>query len=82
MLTQVDITRFSTYCWSLEAGLNQSKALLDEKEAALQAEKQRTYEVVKQLLNLNAMSAQGIADLFKLSLAEVQAIAEDKPTQH
>ena len=70
MLTQVDITRFSTYRGGLEAGLNQSKALLEEKEAALQAknvallqekaalqaEKQRTYEAVKQLLNLNAMS--------------------------
>lgn len=92
MLTQVDITRFSTYRWGLEAGLNQSKALLDEKEAELQAlkaekallllEKQRTYEAVKQLLKLNAMSAQAIADLFKLSLAEVQAIATEQPIQH
>jgi hypothetical protein len=37
MLTQVDITRFSIYCWGLEAGLNQSKVSLDEKKAALQA---------------------------------------------
>ncbi len=89
MLTQVDITRFSTYRWGLEAGLNQSRALLDEKEAALlqeraalQAEKQRTYEAVKQLLKLNAMSVQAIADLFKLSLEEVQAIATEQPIQH
>ena len=90
MLTQVDITRFSTYRWGLEAGLKQSRALLEEKEAewqqekaALQAaEKQRTHAAIKQLLALNTMSRETIAALFKLNLAELDTIAEDNSTQH
>lgn len=98
MLTQVDITRFSTYRWGLEAGIKQGfdegvarartelEPLLSEKELALKKEaedKQRLLEGVKQLIALNTMSHQAIADLFKLSLEEVEQIAnQSTPTQH
>ncbi len=92
MLTQVDITRFSTYRWGLEAGVIQTKAefepLLAEKELALQREKeekrkaqQTLLEGVKQLIALNTLSHQAIADLFKLSLEEVETIANKEPLQ-
>ena len=91
MLTQVDITRFSTYRWGLEAGIQQTRAefesvlnakeaALTEKEQALQTEKQRINQAVKQLLTLNTMSHQAIADLFQLSLADVEAIAKPDDT--
>lgn len=95
MLTQVDITRFSTYRWGLEAGVIQTKAefepLLAEKELALQREREEKQKVeekqqallegVKQLIALNTLSHQAIADLFKLSLEEVEAIADKEPLQ-
>ncbi len=95
MLTQVDITRFSTYRWGLEAGVIQTKAefepLLAEKELALQKaqeEKQKAEEKqqallegVKQLIALNTLSHQAIADLFKLSLEDVETIADKEPLQ-
>ncbi|MBK8452283.1 MAG: hypothetical protein WAQ53_05010 [Thiofilum sp.] len=107
MLTQVDITRFSTYVWGKEDGIKQGleqgleqgfdqglqkgitqarselEPLLTEKELALQKEQQRIHQAVKQLLALNAMSYQAIADLFQLTLEQVEAIAQEtKPTQH
>lgn len=106
MLTQVDITRFSTYVWGKEDGIKQGleqglqkgitqarselEPLLSEKELALQKqqlalqkEQQRVHQAVKQLLALNAMSYQAIADLFQLTLEQVEAIAQEtKPTQH
>ena len=87
MLTQVDITRFSTYRWGLEAGIQQTRAEfeplvneLNAKNLALQAEKQRINQAVKQLLTLNTMSHQAIADLFQLSLADLEAIAKPDDT--
>ena len=76
MLTQVDVTRFSTYRWGLEAGIKQMQALLDEKTVALQ----RLQQGVRQLLLTNTMSHQQIADLFQLSLSEVEAIAAQPAT--
>ncbi|MBK8452944.1 MAG: hypothetical protein WAQ53_04750 [Thiofilum sp.] len=91
MLTQVDYKRFSTYQWGLEDGINEGitktrselEPLLNEKDEALRQEKQRIHNAVKQLIALNAMSYQAIADLFKLTLEEVEKIAQDiEPTQH
>lgn len=72
MLTQVDVTRFSTYRWGLEAGIKQMQSLLDEKDAALQ----RLHQGVRQLLMMNTLTHQQIADLFQLTLEEVGAIAK------
>ncbi|HPY39796.1 MAG TPA: hypothetical protein PLM98_04700 [Thiolinea sp.] len=72
MLTQVDVTRFSTYRWGLEAGIKQMQSLLDEKDAALQ----RLHQGVRQLLMMNTLTHQQIADVFQLSLEEVEAIAK------
>ena len=73
MLTQVDVTRFSTYRWGLEAGIKQMQSLLDEKDAALQRLQQQG---VRQLLMMNTLTHQQIADLFQLTLEEVEAIAK------
>ena len=93
MLTQVDITRFSTY----RAGVMQTRAefepLLAEKELALQREREEKQKVqekqqallegVKQLIALNTLSHQAIADLFKLSLEDVETIANEmQPKTH
>lgn len=91
MLTQVDVTRFSTYRWGLEAGIKQMEALVEEKDKEkLQAlrEKeealQRLQQGVRQLLLMNTLTHQQIADVFQLSLAEVEAIARQpqQDTQH
>ena len=91
MLTQVDVTRFSTYRWGLEAGIKQMEALVEEKDKEkLQAlrEKeealQRLQQGVRQLLLMNTLTYQQIADVFQLSLAEVEAIARQpqQDTQH
>ncbi|WP_245539435.1 hypothetical protein [Thiofilum flexile] len=80
MLTQVDITRFSTYRWGFEKGIEQAR---EELQPLLDAEKQRLLQGVKQLISMNTMSHQAIADLFQLSLAEVEQIAgSTAPTQH
>lgn len=73
MLTQVDVTRFSTYRWGLEAGIKQMQSLLDEKDATLQRLQQQG---VRQLLMMNTLTHQQIADLFQLTLEEVDAIAK------
>ncbi len=84
MLTQVDVTRFSTYRWGLEAGIKQMEALVEEKEAARQATLKQLYQGVRQLLLMNTLTYQQIADVFQLSLAEVEAIARQpqQDTQH
>ena len=73
MLTQVDVNRFSTYRWGLEAGIKQMQSLLDEKDATLQRLQQQG---VRQLLMMNTLTHQQIADLFQLTLEEVDAIAK------
>lgn len=80
MLTQVDVTRFSTYRWGLEAGIKQMQSIVDEKEAAVQRLKQG----VRQLLLTNTMTHQQIAEIFQLSLEEVAAIATqtEQETKH
>jgi hypothetical protein len=85
MLTQVDVTRFSTYRWGLEAGIKQMQALVDEKTQALHDQEivlQRLQQGVRQLLLSNTMSHQQIADLFQLSLSEVEAIAAQPATDN
>lgn len=79
MLTQVDVTRFSTYRWGLEAGIKQMEALVEEKEQALKVKGealQRLQQGVHQLLMMNTLTHQQIADLFQLTLEEVEAIAK------
>ena len=82
MLTQVDVTHFSTYRWGLEAGIKQMQALLDEKEKEKTIALQRLQQGVRQLLLTNTMSHQQIADLFQLSLSEVEAIAAQPATDN
>lgn len=91
MLTQVDVTRFSTYRWGLEAGIKQMEAVVEEKDKAIDQalrEKEETLhrlqQGVKQLLMMNTLTHQQIADVFQLSLEEVAAIARQPPqdTQH
>ncbi|WP_020558746.1 hypothetical protein [Thiofilum flexile] len=88
MLTQVDITRFSTYRWGFEKGIERGieqgiEQARGELQPLLDTEKQRLLQGVKQLIQMNTMSHQAIADLFQLSLTEVEQIAASiTPTQH
>ncbi|MFZ1232298.1 MAG: hypothetical protein WAQ53_03400 [Thiofilum sp.] len=99
MLTQVDVTRFASYRWGYEAGKQYFQPLLEEKEQQLlneqmlrQAEqkrlaeeKQRIRRSVQQLALMNTMTLQAIADLFQLSLSEVESIVASQsnpPTTH
>lgn len=92
MLTQVDITRFASYRWGVEATMRQLQPLLDEKDQALlnkerllqaeqkrvEEEKQRVRRGVQQLAQMNTLTHQAIADIFQLSLAEVESILADQ----
>jgi len=70
MLTQVDITRFSSYRWGLEAGRQEGIEQGMEKGQYLKAR-----EVAEKMLQAGSFSHQAIAELSGLSLAEVEALA-------
>ena len=80
MLTQVDVTRFSTYRWGVEAGLNQAKAeyeqSLAEKESALaeQRELLRAKDAVIQEEKQRITRA--VKQLITFNTLSYQAIAE------
>lgn len=61
----------------LESLLSAKDEAIKLEQQKLQQEKQRVHNAVKQLIALNAMSYQAIADLFKLSIEEVELIAQD-----
>ena len=87
MLTQVDVTRFSTYRWGVEAGLNQAKAKyeqsLAEKEAALE-EKESALAEQRELLRAKDAVIQeekqritrAVKQLITFNTLSYQAIAE------
>lgn len=87
MLTQVDVTRFSTYRWGVEAGLNQAKAeyeqSLAEKEAALE-EKESALAEQRELLRAKDAVIQeekqritrAVKQLITFNTLSYQAIAE------
>lgn len=66
-----------------DEALTEKEVALAEEQKKVQEEKKRVHNAVKHLIALNALSYPAIADMFKLSLEEVEAIAQEStPIQH
>jgi predicted transposase/invertase (TIGR01784 family) len=77
MLTQVDITRFSSYRWGLDAGLQQGFAQGIEKgieKGRLEGELKKAQEIARNLLQLGVIPEADIARIADLPLEAVQKL--------
>ncbi|WP_020560054.1 hypothetical protein [Thiofilum flexile] len=75
MLTQVDVTRFSTYRWGLQAGLEQGREQGHEQGLEQGAQLKAT-EMAKKLITKGLFEIADIADLTGLTVDEVQTLKD------
>ena len=81
MLTQIDVTRFASYQWGVQAGIAQGIEQGFEKgitygivKGALEGQREKSQAIARSLLSLGVLTEADIAKVTGLTLEELQQI--------